>query len=1148
MEKLVNKLAHVMAGIVLILPATGYSVNFAQQPLAVGNAVEPNVLFVIDDSGSMGWEYMPDTIGNRYGADRTCIGDIEWWGGCDGYWEYDGETADNRWYYSGVENTVYYNPDITYSPPQKSDNSGRYANSSFNSAYTNGYAQSGSRNLANDFRHRGLRFEEPFYYEFDSDSQSCLDDARQNVCYTYVSVNDLSSAEKQNFANWYSFYRTRMYASRAGIGEAFSELENNFRLGWGRINKNASSVDGSDDVRAVVNGVRSYDSDHKEDFYDFLYAAPTNGGTPLRRALEGAGQYYETSARSWADNPGESVHSVSNPERECRLAYTILMTDGFWNGSAPSDSIGNADSDDGDTITGPNKSFKYEAGAPFEDGYSNTLADVAMYYWKRDLRPVLPNLVPQTTVTAVPVDEDEDETPFDSPAFWQHMVTYGVGLGVSPSIAPPDAFQSLRTGEAVGNNGWPQPASDSINNIDDLLHAGVNSHGGFFSASDPTTFSDELKKVLAEITKDPGSATSVDVSGETVAEGDLLFAASYDPSNWTGDLKAGSIGTGDNLIPDFESVAGTAYGWSAAAKIDEDAFDPGDRTVITYVAGKSAPFRWDDLGTDQANDLSLGGDATLGEARLGFIRGDQSREGAQDEPSFRKRASRLGSIVNSSPNFVGAPVSGWPDTESFGADDDRYSSYVEDNEDRTPIVYAGANDGMLHGFQATLGANGGKERLAYIPGFLYSTDAYRGLHYLTDPNYGHRYYVDLATRKQDVYTKGRRANNGNATNSRDWRTILVGGARAGAKGVFALDVSNPDSFSEDDAPGLALWEFSASDDNRLGYITQPPVIALSKWGGAERWTVFIANGYSSDNTSTGFFMLDIEGGLDGIWSVNTDYRYVEFENAGDGLSPLTVLDTTGDYMADRIYAGDLDGNIWVATNQSGNWAAAYSDPLFTAGAPVTGAPAVASNKDMPRATNEPNLMVYFGTGKYLETNDIPNIDTQAFFSVWDKGQVNLNSGNLIERVLEQEQREVEGVTQDIRISEGDPVNYTTHYGWFADLTDEGERVVNNPVVRGDYVYINTIIPSSDPCAGGGSGWIMGFGRMGGIVVDNAKAFASFPSDTQGYRTGGMPSQLTVRGDTLLYDESGDDPKAEDLPPLGGDIPGAGRRGWHELVE
>jgi len=1136
-----ERVLHAGLGIFLMAPALGYPVNFAQRPLSVGNAVEPNVMFLLDDSGSMEWDFIPDSLMDKGGAPwNSSIG------------RHESRNVYNRWFYSSRVNKSYFDPGKTYTPPLLASGTASYSVSSFSNASSDGYAGGTKYNLNNRYEisDRGYdggwvggnkRFDEAFYYKYDSTNAGCSGNERDNDCYTYNSVAD---DQKENFANWYTYYRSRMFSSRVGISEAFNKLENNFRLGWGRINKGASSIDGAS-VESVVHGVRQYTSSHKTDFYNFLYTTNGSGSTPLRSALEGAGDYYENSGRAWADDPDQAVSDQTNPEQECRLAYTVLMTDGTWNGGAPSSAITDDDSKDGQEITQDQKSFKYIAEEPFKDGYDDTLADVAMYFWKRDLRPNLDNYVPQKVVKAVPVDKTKGEEPYESPAFWQHMVTFGVGLGVEPSQVDPDAaFKAIRNGTSIS---WPQPDDLSPATIDDLLHAGVNSHGGFFSAADPTTFANELSDVLAELTADPGSATSAEVAGETVAEGELLFAASYDPSNWTGDLKAATFGSGANLIPDFDAAIGTADGWSAAAGLDGAGFDPDARMVMTYVDGDGAPFRWSDLVADQTDDLEYG-DSALGQSRLNYIRGDQTREGAATAPSFRTRASLLGSIVNSSPNYVGAPSSAWPDSGDFGVDGARYSDFLADKESRTPVVYVGANDGMLHGFQATLGTGGGQELLAYIPGFLYSDQANRGLHYLTDPDYTHRYYVDLATTEADVYTKGRRTNNGNATNDRDWRTILVGGARAGGQGIFALDVTDPSQFSEGNAPGLALWEFTTSDDDRLGYITQPPVIAFSEWGGQKRWSVFLANGYNSDTATTGFFVLDIEGGLDGTWTPNADYQYLEFESGGRGLSPLTVLDTTGDYFADRIYAGDLDGQVWVASNSSGSWGRAYSTPLFTANGPITGAVEVGANKATTRAGNLPNLMVYFGTGKYLEVSDTTDTSTQAFYGVWDKGVASRTPANLVKRTLQEETREVEGESKTIRVSDGDPVDYTAQYGWWATLPDTGERIVNNPIIRGDYVYINTLIPSADPCAAGGSGWIMAFGIRDGLPVDNSKAFSSFPDDTMGYQTEGVPSQLIVRDGKLIYDVSGGEPVAESLPPLGSDVPGAGRRGWHELLD
>ena len=139
------------------------------------------------------------------------------------------------------------------------------------------------------------RQEEPaFYYEF-SGSAWCQNNPYNDSCYSKVVVG---SDEQQNFANWFSYYRTRLMLSKAGVGGAFAgDLSQEFRLGWGEINRGRNTVDGAS-VRAVRQGVRRY-GDVKGDFYDWLYGQDAGGSTPLRRALEGAGQYYEGSKRAW---------------------------------------------------------------------------------------------------------------------------------------------------------------------------------------------------------------------------------------------------------------------------------------------------------------------------------------------------------------------------------------------------------------------------------------------------------------------------------------------------------------------------------------------------------------------------------------------------------------------------------------------------------------------------------------------------------------------------------------------------------------------------------------------------------------------------------------------------------------------------------
>jgi type IV pilus assembly protein PilY1 len=1128
-----------LAGL-LVLPSAGYSErpDFAQEPLFIGSEVAPNLLFIIDDSGSMAWEYMPDRLsgGEWEGWSYTYYDEIA---STNGGFNQDGEDAYFPFYFSSRVNKIWYNPDVTYRPPMKADGTGRMPSSSYTSAPINGYdSNSSKRNLNNAFTTSRYSVLEGggFYWQFQS-SDACEADPEDDDCYTYVSVNDLSAEEQTNFANWFSYYNTRVKAARAGVSEAFYNLPSNFRLGWGRLNfdnERTNTVDGAEGVRAVESGVREFTSSRRESFLNWLYDSPASGNTPLRRALEGAGKYFEGSKQAWSDKPGEAV-SDTNPARECRLSYSILMSDGYYNGSRPSSLAQGADDEDGETISNEiGDSYKYVPEDPFTDGEEfRTLADVAMYYWKRDLRTDIDNYVPTSN---------------KNPAFWQHMVSYTVGLGVTGSVDPDAAFEAIETGDSID---WWGGTSDE-DKVNDMLHAAVNSRGGFFSAADPETFAEELTGTVGDIIAEAGSSTAVEFDVSSFQEGALIFSSQFDPNGWTGDLKAVELGGTDTPeVPNIEEAIEAGNGWSAGDILDGRDLGGNDRVIITYADGSAVPFRWDDLSTDQKSDLGYGGvSEQVATQRLDFIRGDRSLEGSGD---FRKRGSRLGSIVNSSPEFVGKPRAIWPDADPFGQDSDRFSDFVETNKNRSPVVYVGSNDGMLHGFSGA--SSGGQEILAYIPEFIYdSSSDNAGLHFISDPDYQHRYYVDLEIRQQDIYTKGKRAN-GNLTNKAAWRSVIFGGGRAGAKGIFALDVTDPGSFSEADAEKIVLWEFAESDDNRFGYVIQAPVIGMAKWGESDiRWTAFVSNGYNSNEASTGIFMLDIEGGMDGSWD-SDDINYIEFDAEGDGLSPLTALDTTGDYLIDRVYAGDLDGNLWVADGTNGSWESAYTasgpQPLFTAASnqPITAAPAVAANNDAARAGNEPNLLVFFGTGQYLERNDVDSTATQSVYGIWDKGLAGLNRSTLEPRTLDEGTLDLgENVSAQVRYSNGDKLDYSAINGWYADLDISGERAVVSPQVRGEFLYLNTIIPDQNPCLGGGSGWVLAFGLDG--RTPESRAFLEFDQIVTGYKLNSMPNQSTILGNFRFTPSSdGDEPvDVVEIPPLSGAVAGAGRRGWNELIE
>ena len=245
-----------------------------------------------------------------------------------------------------------------------------------------------------------------------------------------------------------------------------------------------------------------------------------------------------------------------------------------------------------------------------------------------------------------------------------------------------------------------------------------------------------------------------------------------------------------------------------------------------------------------------------------------------------------------------------------GTAGDTYTEYRDATASRPGIVYVGGNDGMLHAFAQANGA----EVFAYVPSSLYSDAATDGLHYLSDPAYVHQYSVDLTASVADIYAKTR------PTGSTSWKTILVGGLRAGGRGLFALDVTNPAAISESGGSpeDTVMWEFTSTDDPDFGHtFSRPSIVPLAGSGNSIRWAVIVGNGYNDLGSGEAkLFVLFIEEGLDGTWSAGD---YVEISTGvgtttdRNGLSTPAVIDSDGDGLADRAYAGDLKGNMWPST-------------------------------------------------------------------------------------------------------------------------------------------------------------------------------------------------------------------------------------------
>ena len=668
----------------------------------------------------------------------------------------------------------------------------------------------------------------------------------------------------------------------------------------------------------------------------------------------------------------------------------------------------------------------------------------------------------------------------------------------------------------------------------------MNGRGTFFSATDPVSVINGLGQALADVDGVVASGAADGVSTlEPVNGNNFVFSTSFKSGAWWGDVQG-------SLIDPATGAILTPAKWSAKQLLDNKVQADCDDRKILLMRGSSPmiDFYWNskDCATGTTHAGALTGaeqDQIMGvsgtnihalsqypqpymsadqeaaidgahEKLLNFVRGQRQYEGyvANDvNKLFRTRLDVLGDIVGSQPVYVKTPFASYADTG--------YADFKLSQATRTPMVYVGANDGMLHAFNAIvdpLDAQSGQEKWAVIPSAMLPT-----LYKLADASYkrqGHQFYVDGTPVVGDIAVSG------------NWKTILVGGFNAGGKGYYALDVTDP-------ANPLPLWEFkqnnslcsgtpgSAGDCN-LGYSFGKPIITKLVVSGTDTWVVMFTSGYNNVNGVAN----DGKGFLY-VVNANTGALINKLATgAGDDSTPsgLAQINNYVDNVAINnetlhAYGGDLLGNIWRF-----DFGSTPSVQLIGTAKDVGGVPQpITVRPELAELDGKP--MVFVGTGQFLGESDVGTSERQSVYGIVDSLDT---ASPALYTDLRASLRHMPFIQTGTgptatRKSAACDAHCASTAGWVIDFpyvppsgpfpTEKGERVAADMKLVLGTLVVGSIVPDSVQCSVGGHSWFNYLDFRTGGAVSNAPR--TDPGDPSTATTGQYLADSLIVGFNVL---------------------------------
>lgn len=1147
-------------------------------PLVLPSALPPNIVLTLDNSQNMRRAFAPDTL----------------------MAETDVSIAGSRRFKSATFNPLAYNPSVTYTAPAGA------GTTTFLNARVHGFNPArGTINLANGYR--------PFLYYDPADSSGALPtggfaphvadplssqgiadfatlgviaadqpapayyasynsscgDINNDGCYQIVLIGTDPVAQ-QNFANWFSFYRTRHLTMVSALWRAVDQAGltgTKTRIGWQVTEGSACTsletagtacvyldAAGGTVLPAKSNLVQEFRVqstptaiDRPEDLRQWLrgvgaYGGSIEGSPSLRTALRRSGEYFRRS--SFPNNPyaADDPLASSGAELACRPNFNVVLAgagtgdsdnDPYCSGSACGNQDGTAQS-----VPVPADSQSIFAGitsytprGPYQDGNSNSLADLAFHYWRTDLRTnlsniLLPYLPDRTGVNAVA----QFWAPKNDPASWQHMVNFVVGVGLSrglsgqpawnPTDLDPSSYNSLS-----GTTVWPM-ALGAQERLFDLWHAAVNSRGQFFDAASPDQLAAALQTTLQRTIDRSNVGAAIATNSSRLTTESTLYQASFSSVDWSGNVRAIDVNRDGSLGVDQ---------WNADISVPA----PSTRRIFTHTG--SAPIPFSSAALTTAGILSrfgaIGdGPPSTAEKVVEYLRGVRTNEGT-GSGQLRPRGSVLGDFVNSDIIFAAQDDFGYKELPESNDNlttttvDESYVTFVRNKVCATncssrpsKMLYVGGNDGMLHGFNADTGT----EVFAYVPrGVLMQdagpSDTRSKLALLAEGSYNanHRFFVDGSPWIGDACLTPYNSATPQCTS---WATILVGVLGAGGKGVFALNVSvNPAGDWSTTLNGFdqtrVLWDLDASSDPNLGYTMGQPVVGRLRDG--EFYAIF-GNGYDSANRCAVLYLVRLRDGFVRRLSTTESNLTNSCAASPNGLGRPSLLDeaslpgtTVGDRITDFVYAADLQGNVWrfnlkgvttstFPTNNSvsrnmfvaarygnNNCSSGMVRQRITGGIEIGRGPVGRTGQGNDISTR--TAMLYFGTGSFFQDGDQTDTSRQTFYGLVDDLSGNATTTPQANRCALRE-RTINVSTRSFAANEptityfNNSGNLQSTVGFYMDLPEGGssgvpsERVVTMPLILPNRIIFASLVPNSDVCTGGGTSVIQAMDPLQGYSV------------------------------------------------------------------